>query len=87
MTLEQLRDEFAAAALTGLLASWHRGNAGRLFDFDSIVADAYAAADAMLHQRRAYCPVCQQQRAHAKAAIVHESGCEYGWQAGVTEGL
>lgn len=43
-----LRDQFAAAALTGMLASWDRGNAGRLFDMQEIAADAFCMADEMM---------------------------------------
>lgn len=47
----ELRDWFAAGALQGMLASWEKGNTGRLFNFDALADDAYAAADAMLKQR------------------------------------
>jgi len=45
------RDEFAKAALIGLLASWDRGGSDRLFNINSIAEDAWAFADAMMKQR------------------------------------
>ena len=52
-TLEQrqARDRFAAAAITGMLASWDRGNAMRLFDMIEIANDAWAMADQMMRTR------------------------------------
>ena len=42
---EQLRDRFAAAALTGMLSNGYGG------EYDSLAYYAYAYADAMLRQR------------------------------------
>jgi len=44
---ERLRDEFAMAALTGLLAKYGLGEA----EPESMAADSYAYADAMLRAR------------------------------------
>ena len=78
---------FALAALQGILASWSQGGHGRVFDFNVIAIDAYYAADAMLFQRRAYCPVCAQKIDPVKGFIVHESGCTYGWRDGEPTGV
>lgn len=47
----QMRDVFAGFAMLGMLASWHEGNTGRVFDDESLAKDAYAVADAMLKER------------------------------------
>lgn len=73
---EQLRDGFAAAALTGLLAGRKQPDE---FDPAGAAVFAYHFADAMLLQRRAYCPLCHQKLDPDKGFIVHESGCLFGW--------
>lgn len=77
--LEALRDEFAAAALTGMMAHGiHKPPPEETFAAE--VADlAYRMADAMLLRRRADCPACGQKLDPARGFIVHESGCTYGW--------
>lgn len=49
--LIELRDSFARSAMQGILASWNRGNSGRLLVEDAIADDAYVIADAMLKRR------------------------------------
>jgi hypothetical protein len=83
VSLEALRDEFALGALNGLLAS--HGADVRVTEMDLAIA-AYRYADAMLIQRRAYCPVCQQKIDPAKGFIVHVSGCTFGFQEDLPTG-
>ena len=84
MSLEALRDEFALGALNGLLAS-HGAGLVRLTEMDLAIA-AYRYADAMLLQRRAYCPVCQQKIDPEKGFIIHVSGCTFGFQEDLPTG-
>lgn len=49
-----LRDKFASDAMKGILASWHRGGIGRIFDVKEIASDAYAIANAMLQESKGY---------------------------------
>lgn len=46
-----LRDYFAAAALTGLIAASHQPDGGVEYDYDATVESAYTTADAMLAER------------------------------------
>lgn len=48
LEFDRIRIEFAKAALTGMLASWERGNGGRLYDFKQLATDAWDAANAMM---------------------------------------
>jgi hypothetical protein len=54
------RDEFAKAALIGMLASRDRTVSGRLASVEQQASDAYDAADAMIEERRkrdAFAPI------------------------------
>ena len=78
MTLEDLRDQFAAAALTGMLSG--RSMPLESYPPENAAISAYRYADAMLVQRRAYCPACGQKLDPTRGFIVHESGCSFGFQ-------
>jgi hypothetical protein len=49
--IAQVRDQFASAALVGMLSSWDRGNSGRVYDMDELASDAYLMADQMMRVR------------------------------------
>lgn len=77
MNIEALRDEFATAALNGLVVS-QRPDVP--LNSDDLASLAYWIADSMLQARTAYCPNCLARRDKTKGFIVHVSGCTYGWQ-------
>jgi hypothetical protein len=77
VSIELMRDEFACAALNGIIAAVGSGLQGSTAQ--AYAELAYLYADAMLLARRAYCPVCQQKTDPEKGYIIHVSGCTYGW--------
>lgn len=75
------RDQAALAIMSGLAANPEWSNVAR-DDPGALAGIAYNLADSLMHESGRVCPVCRAERKPGEAAIVHISGCTYGWPTG-----